>query len=57
MKDENEQNKTEESQNKKEKYLWFFIDEEEDFETLLESLNAKGIHEKKLIENLKKIRF
>lgn len=35
---------------------WLFIDEEEDFETLLESLNAKGIHEKKLIENLKKIR-
>ena len=37
--------------------MWFFIDEEEDFETLLESLNAKGIHEKKLIESLKKIRF
>ena len=37
-------------------YNWYFIDEEEDFETLIESLNAKGIHEKKLIENLKKIR-
>jgi len=38
-------------------FNWFFIDEEEDFETLLESLNAKGVHEKKLIENLKKVRY
>ncbi len=30
MKDENEQNKNELSQNKKDKYLWFFIDEDED---------------------------
>jgi len=37
--------------------MWFFIDEEEDFETLLESLNVKGIHEKKLAESLKKVRF
>lgn len=35
---------------------WGFIDEEEAFEQLLESLNARGIREKKLQENLKKIR-
>lgn len=56
MKDEDQPNKIQESQHKKSTDTWFFIEEEEDFETLLESLNAKGIHEKKLIESLKKIR-
>ena len=35
---------------------WMFIDEDEKFEHLLESINIKGIREKKLQENLKKIR-
>jgi hypothetical protein len=51
MKDESK------SKEKHQEFNWYFIDEEDDFETLLESLNAKGVHEKKLIENLKKIRF
>lgn len=40
----------------KQKYIWHFIDEEDQFEQLFDSLNMKGIREKKLIENLKKIR-
>jgi hypothetical protein len=32
------------------------LDEEEEFEDLIESFNIKGILEKKLVENLKKIR-
>ncbi len=35
---------------------WWFIDREDEFEHLYESLNTKGIKEKKLQENLKKIR-
>ena len=35
---------------------WYFIDEEVNLEHLFESLNPKGIKEKKLQENLKKIR-
>jgi hypothetical protein len=38
-------------------YKWFFIDREDEFEQFFESLNPKGIREKKLIENLKKIRI
>lgn len=51
MKDESK------SKEQQQDFNWYFIDEEDDFEVLIESLNAKGIHEKKLIENLKKIRF
>lgn len=36
---------------------WMFISEEEKFEQLFESLNVKGIREKKLQETLKKIRI
>jgi hypothetical protein len=32
------------------------LDEEEELENLIDSFNIKGILEKKLIENLKKIR-
>jgi len=35
---------------------WHFLDEEEEFEQLIDSLNLKGIREKKLHENLKKIK-
>lgn len=52
-----EEMKDETKSKDQQEYNWYFIDEEEDFETLLESLNPKGIHEKKLIENLKKIRY
>jgi len=38
------------------KYAWFFIDSEDHFEQLNESLNVKGIRERKLLEGLKKIR-
>jgi len=33
-----------------------YLDEEDELEELIDSLNMKGILEKKLIENLKKIR-
>lgn len=33
---------------------WQYLDEEQAFEQLLESLNPKGIREKKLLESLKK---
>jgi hypothetical protein len=33
-----------------------YLDEEDEIEDLIDSLNIKGILEKKLIENLKKIR-
>lgn len=36
-------------------YYWCYYDEEEKFTKLLESCNIKGIREKKLNENLKKI--
>lgn len=38
------------------KFVWFYIEDEDKFEQLVESLNPKGIREKKLQENLKKIR-
>lgn len=41
----------------KPKYVWFFIDDEDQFDQLFDSLNLKGIREKKLLENLKKIRI
>ena len=37
------------------KVYWFYYDEEEEMEKLIETLNPKGIREKKLQENLKKI--
>lgn len=33
---------------------WFYFDEESKLERLLESLNVKGIREKKLLEGIKK---
>ena len=38
------------------KFSWFYIEEEEKYEQLVESLNPKGVREKKLQENLKKIK-
>jgi hypothetical protein len=35
---------------------WYFIEEEEKFDQLFESLNLKGTREKKLQEGLKKIK-
>ena len=39
------------------KHYWYFLDREEKFEQFFESLNPRGIREKKLIENLKKVRL
>ena len=39
------------------KLEWVFIDEEDKFDQLLDSLNIKGIKEKRLQESLRKIRF
>jgi hypothetical protein len=36
---------------------WGFIDEDEQLDVLMESLNIKGIREKKLQENLRKLRI
>lgn len=38
-------------------YFWYVLDTEEEFEQLLDSINNKGIKEKKLAENLRKIKF
>ena len=38
------------------KFTWFYIEDEEKYEQLVDSLNPKGIREKKLQENLKKIK-
>ena len=35
---------------------WFYYDEEEHYELLLESLNPKGVRERKLQENLRKVK-
>jgi hypothetical protein len=37
-------------------FRWFYYDEEEEFEKLLEGCNIKGIRERKLQENLRKIK-
>lgn len=37
-------------------FNWFFYDDEDEFEKLIESCNIKGIRERKLQENLRKIR-
>lgn len=37
-------------------YEWYFIEEEEKFDQLFESLNLKGTREKKLQEGFKKIK-
>lgn len=37
-------------------FSWFYYDEEEEFDKLIESCNVKGIRERKLQENLRKIR-
>ena len=38
------------------KFTWYYIEDEEKYEQLVESLNPKGIREKKLQENLRKIK-
>lgn len=38
------------------KFTWYYIEEEEKYEQLVESLNPKGVREKKLQENLRKIK-
>ena len=40
---------------KEPKYWWFFYDEEDEVEKLIEACNLKGIRERKLQENLRKI--
>ena len=37
-------------------FEWFYYEEEDEFEKLLEACNLKGIRERKLQENLRKIR-
>lgn len=37
-------------------FKWFYYDEEDEFERLIEACNTKGIRERKLQENLRKIR-
>ena len=37
-------------------YEWGYIDDEDTFEMLIESLNTKGVRERKLQENLRKIK-
>lgn len=39
-----------------ETHSWYFLDKEDKFEQFFESLNPRGVREKKLIENLKKVR-
>lgn len=48
---------SEEDEKPVQKYKWFFIDKEDHFEQFFDSLNLKGIREKKLIESLKKVRL
>jgi hypothetical protein len=36
-------------------YQWFYYDEEEEFKQLIDACNLKGIRERKLQENLRKI--
>jgi len=38
------------------RFTWYYIEDEDKYEQLVESLNPKGIREKKLQENLKKIK-
>jgi hypothetical protein len=38
------------------KYQWNYYDEEDSFDALVESLNPRGVRERKLQENLKKIK-
>ncbi len=38
------------------KFTWYYIEDEEKYEQLVESLNPKGFREKKLQENLRKIK-
>ena len=38
------------------KYSWFYYENEDQLEELLQSLNPKGIRERKLQENIKKIK-
>lgn len=38
------------------RYSWFYYEREDQFEDLFESLNLKGQRERKLQENLKKIK-
>jgi len=35
---------------------WFYLDEEDKFDALIESMNPKGLRERKLLENLRKCR-
>ncbi len=38
------------------RFTWFYIEDEDKYEQLVESLNPKGVREKKLQENLKRIK-
>ena len=38
------------------KYSWFYYENEDQLEELMQSLNPKGIRERKLQENIKKIK-
>ena len=37
-------------------FKWYYYDQEEEFERLVDECNLKGIRERKLQENLRKIR-
>ena len=37
-------------------FAWFYYDEEDEFDKLMEGCNIKGIRERKLQENLRKIK-
>lgn len=37
-------------------FAWYYLDEENQFDRLIESCNIKGIRERRLQENLRKIR-
>ena len=39
-----------------EEYMWYFLNSEENFDQLYDSLNMKGVRERKLLEGLKKVR-
>ena len=37
-------------------FAWYYYDEEDEFDKLMEACNIKGIRERKLQENLRKIK-
>ncbi len=52
----NDEEMEEEEQPKTYKFYWVYYDEEEEFDKLIEACNMKGIRERKLQENLRKVK-